>query len=93
MLNKKSLAKVICLKTGILTFDAEEIVGIVFDTIKNQLVTGGEISISKFGIFRVKKMNSRDVRNPATGETMTIPDYNKIKFSPSISLKDSLNKK
>ncbi len=44
---------------------------------------GEDVVIAGFGSFRHKKTAPKRVRHPGTGEMMTIPERDVIKFNPS----------
>lgn len=90
IMNKKSLASDIANKFDLSQKTAQEIVDSVFDEIKECLVTGGTVDISKFGKYQVAERKERQGVNPATGEKITIPASKTIKFKLSKTLKDSL---
>lgn len=50
----------------------------------------GKVKVVGLGIFETRTIPARKGRNPATGEIMKIRKYNKIKFRPTKSLKDSI---
>ena len=55
--------------------------------ISQELRTGGEVQLSGLGKFSVRERAARTGRNPATGETMTIPAKKQPRFSASAALK------
>lgn len=55
--------------------------------ISQELRTGGEVQFSGLGKFSVRERAARTGRNPATGETMTIPAKKQPKFTASAALK------
>ncbi|MFM1816517.1 MAG: hypothetical protein RLZ98_3212 [Pseudomonadota bacterium] len=59
--------------------------------IEKTLKSGGEVSIPPLGKFKVAHRKERDGRNPITKQIMKIPASNVPKFTPSKTLKDSLN--
>ncbi len=71
--------------------DIDEIVSKIFECIKEQLVSGNEVSIPKFGKFTVQQRSERTGRNPKTGETIQIPSSKTVKFKSSKILKEHLN--
>lgn len=46
-----------------------------------------------FGTFTKRKRSERTVRNPQTGEPITIPSQFTINFAPGLDLKSLLNRK
>lgn len=55
--------------------------------IRDTVNTGGKISLTGLGTFKVKSRKARPGRNPKTGETILIPQGRKISFKPSLSFK------
>lgn len=53
--------------------DAETIVNSIFDSISDALVGGERVEIRGFGSFTVRERDSRDARNPKSGELVKIP--------------------
>jgi len=53
--------------------DAETIVNSIFDSISDALVGGDRVEIRGFGSFTVRERDSRDARNPKSGELVRIP--------------------
>lgn len=62
------------------------------ESFKSAIMAGGKIKISDFGIFELKKMRSRKGYNPATKEHEQFPEYIKISFTPTSSLKEYVQK-
>ena len=56
-------------------------------TIRATMKSGGKVSLTGLGTFKVKARKARKGRNPKTGETIQIPEGRKISFKPSLSLK------
>ena len=53
--------------------EAETIVNSIFDSISDALVSGDRVEIRGFGSFTVRERDSRDARNPKSGELVKIP--------------------
>ena len=60
-------------------------------TISDSLSRGEDVALSGFGSFTVRERKERQGRNPATGETMTIPASRSVGFKPAKALKDAVN--
>jgi DNA-binding protein HU-beta len=58
---------------------------------KQELRTNGEFIIPGFGRFYVIETKERPGRNPATGETITIPKKKRVKFKPYKNLRDHID--
>ncbi|MDH4227380.1 MAG: integration host factor subunit beta [Deltaproteobacteria bacterium] len=59
--------------------DVEIIITSVFDSIADSLAKGEKIEIRGFGSFKVKQRNSRQGRNPKSGEGIKV-DAKKVPF-------------
>ena len=70
--------------------DADAALKCAFVLIGMELVSGHEVSIDKFGIFKVVKLAERSGHNPRTGEEITIPAHKSVAFTPSKTLKDAV---
>ena len=55
------------------------------------LAEGEDVNLTPFGKFEVVERAAREGRNPQTGETMSIPAKNAVKFKPSKGLKEIVN--
>ncbi|MFW6002320.1 MAG: HU family DNA-binding protein [archaeon] len=62
----------------------------MFNSISGMLQEGKTLSIPRFGKFIVYQSEPRKARNPRTGETVDVPEKQKVKFKPSNILKDSI---
>ena len=72
---------------GISNQEAQRIVDIIFETIKNRLLTGDEVRIVGFGTLEVVTRRTRRGRNPVTGEEIQLPERRALVFRPSRSMK------
>jgi integration host factor subunit alpha len=70
---------------------SKETVEILLEIIKRSLESGGEVLVSGFGKFSVKKKKKRKGRNPATGEPMMLEPRKVVTFSCSRKLRDKIN--
>lgn len=59
--------------------------------ITREVAAGGAVTIPGIGKFQCRERPERQVRNPATGETMTKPADKVVKVSIAKALKDSIN--
>ncbi len=88
-MTKKEFLRIISEKANSTLKDAELFYNIIFDTIKENM-KNEKVSISDFGTFSVVATKARKGRNPQTGEEINIPASSKVKFSPSVNLKETL---
>ncbi len=72
---------------GISYLEAQKIVDLILDKIKNRLSRGEKVLISGFGCFSVAKRGEKKGVNPQTGEPVLIPGRNSVKFRPAKNLK------
>ena len=77
-------------KVGLPKQDAEELVEMILDMIKDTLKEGETVKLSGFGNFVVRKKNSRKGRNPKTGEVILIAPTRTVAFKPAPNFKASL---
>lgn len=90
-MNKTELIEVVAQKADLKKKDAEAAVNAVFAAFEDALVAGEKVQLIGFGTIEVKSKVARTGRNPATGETITIPASKQIKFSAGKTLKDKVN--
>lgn len=93
-MNKSEMADKLASKADISKAQAGEIIDHIFSTkdgegiIAVELDAGRKVNITGFGSFTLKRRSERQGRNPATGETITIPARNYAHFSAAKGLKD-----
>ena len=75
-MTKAELVEQIAEKINLTKKDTERVVNIVFGSIMGALSQGDKVELRGFGSFRVRSRNSRDGRNPRTGEAVAIPPKN-----------------
>lgn len=76
---------------GINKKQAGEALEAVFASITQHLQDGDRVQVSGFGSFVVSERAERQGRNPATGESITIPASKNARFKPAKDLKEALN--
>jgi integration host factor subunit alpha len=75
-------------KVGLPKQDAEELVEMILDTIKQTLKQGDTVKLSGFGNFVVRQKRSRKGRNPKTGQEIEITPRSVVSFRPSMIFKE-----
>jgi len=70
--------------------DADEIMEMILDSIKQTLKAGESVKLSGFGNFVVRKKRSRQGRNPKTGQEIEITPRNVVSFKPSMIFKEQV---
>ncbi len=58
--------------------------------INEGLLRDGVVRINHFGSFKLKRMAARKGRNPQTGEVITIPERNRVMFTPCKALREMI---
>ncbi len=91
-MTKAELVDSIFERVGLSKKEAQDIIEIIFDTIKQTFVEGESVKISGFGTFNVKKKTARRGRNPKTGEELEITPRKVITFRTSNQLKAIIEK-
>jgi integration host factor subunit alpha len=82
-LTKADLVEAVYDSGGFTKRESTELVGLVFDAVKESLGSGRKVKISGFGNFEVRDKPPRPGRNPRTGEVIMIEGRRILKFKPS----------
>jgi DNA-binding protein HU-beta len=59
--------------------------------VAREMAVGGTVTLPGLGKVACRARPERQVRNPATGETLTKPADKQVKFTIAKALKDSVN--
>lgn len=91
-MNKMELAEALSVKVpGTTKKQAEDFLNAFVDTVTSTLKSGGEITLTGFGIFLAKRREARLGVNPQKpGEKIQIPAVTVPKFRAGKALKDAL---
>lgn len=68
-----------------------ELVELALEVLKEAIIKEGQVKISGFGNFVVRKKADRTGRNPQTGEAITISSRSVLTFKPSTMLRSRVN--
>lgn len=90
-MTKSDLITVVSTKTDLKKKDADIAVNAAIEAIVEALKAGDKVQLAGFGTFAIKESAEHQGRNPATGETITVPASKKIVFSAAKAVKDSVN--
>ncbi len=71
--------------------DVERIVNTVFEEIIDAMSRGDRVELRGFGAFSVKKRDSRQGRNPRTGESVSVEEKHVPFFKTGKLLRERLN--
>jgi nucleoid DNA-binding protein len=73
--------------------DAKSIVGIIFETIFNNILNGKKVVLRDIGILKVKDCKKRIIHSGITGERHVLPSQKKVVFSAHKHLTEELQNK
>ena len=71
--------------------DVSIVLDSILESIKEELVKGGKVTLVGFGSFEVVDRAARTGRNPKDGSTIQIPASKSPKFKASKNFKDVVN--
>jgi len=86
-MNKSDLNNAFKTQAGITRNEAERVVDIFFESIKNALIEDERVEIRGFGSFKVNRYKPYTGRNPKTGALITIPSKKLPFFKTGKALK------
>jgi DNA-binding protein HU-beta len=90
-LNKSELVDAVASDAGVERKQAESVLSAFFDTVTVEAKRGGKVAWPGFGHFTTTRRAARRGRNPQTGEPVRIKATTAMKFTPSSTLKETLN--
>lgn len=87
-MNRDDLSKAVYETHGGMSYaDAQRVVDLIFDIVKERLARGEKVLLSGFGCFRVVRRKEKRGVDPQTGDAIVIPGRKAIAFKPSKYLK------
>lgn len=92
-LTRAEISEVIAESIGFPRHRAMEVLEQILEQMIVGLVKEGELKLSSFGSFNVRKKNNRIGRNPKTGKEVMITPRKTISFRASHILKDGVLEK
>lgn len=90
-MTKAEVVNALAGRTGMARKEAAEAVEIFLASILEALQRGEKVSLVGFGTFYVKEKNSRQGRNPRTGDKIQIPKKRVATFKPGKSFRNMVN--
>ncbi len=90
-MNTADLIERVAAEHGVAKEHTKKVLDSTFAAIAAAVSAGEEVTLSGFGRFKVTSRAERQGRNPATGETMTIPASKKLAFTAAKNIRDALN--
>lgn len=91
-MNKSELIEKLSLRCGINLMQAEEIVVLVINKMRDVMARGGRIEIRGFGSFVVKEYGAYQGRNPKTGATISVGKKKLPFFKVGKELKERIDR-
>lgn len=88
--NKSDLINALVKRNGNHKYIIKSVVDDVFAELQDMLVSGEKVTIRGFGTFEVKKFKSHPAVHPATKETIIVPEFLNVVFSPGEELTRSV---
>lgn len=89
-MTKSQLMTYLAEKSGMPKKDVITFVELIVETAYNEVKNNGEFTIPGLGKLVKKHRNARMGRNPATGETISIPAKTVVKFRVAKAAKESI---
>ena len=89
-ITRADVAEAIYEEVGISRKDSGDILDMMIDEIKSELVKGNDVKLSSFGTFSLRRKNPRIGRNPKTGVEANISARTVISFKPSQNMRASI---
>lgn len=90
-MNKSDLVEALARSRKLPRRTAEEVVNVVFNTMRDTLRDGGRIEVRGFGTFKVREYKGYTGRNPKTGQEVQIAPKRLPVFKLSKVLRARLN--
>ncbi len=85
-MNKSELVATIAESGGMTKVRAAEALDKVLANMASAMEKGERVTLSGFGSFKVVERAAQKGRNPQTGQGITIPAHNVVKFKPGKNL-------
>lgn len=90
-ITRADIAELIYEEMGLSRKDSSDILDMIIDEIKNDLIRGNDVKLSSFGTLGLRHKNRRIGRNPRTGVEAEISARTVVTFKPSQNLRKSIN--
>ena len=87
-MNKSELIAMMAEKADLSKNDAEKALNAFVESVQETVKIGDKISLVGFGIFELRKRESREGKNPRTGEKLTIAACSIPAFKAGKAFKD-----
>lgn len=91
MKTKKDIVACVATEAGLDRRTVSEVTERVVSAIAGFITQGEDVRIAGLGTFRKSHVDEREARNPRTGETLTVPAHETVRFKPSAGLMERIN--
>jgi nucleoid DNA-binding protein len=91
MINKNTLAKELAERLGITDDLAKRFLRMYHEMVIENIRKGTSVKMQYFGVYTPAVRSGGPVRNPATGERLTVESKNTFRFHPSVYAVKKLN--
>ncbi len=81
-MTKKDIVRTIAEQIDLPQLRTKKLVQKTFDALIEALVREGRIELRNFGVFQIKRRETRVARNPRTGERVTVQAKSVVTFKP-----------
>lgn len=86
-MKKSDLIKSLERKFGLNHKDAKRFVDAFFEELLNLLVESGRVELRGLGVFKLRRLGGRFIKNPKTGVEVYVDERYTVSFKPSKALK------
>lgn len=88
----QELAAVLTVKNGLKKKEAEQFASMIFEVVKDNLMSERLVKIKGLGTFKVIDIEPRESINVNTGERVLIEGHEKVTFTPDTAMKELVNR-
>ena len=89
---REDLVEKVSASTGLAKKEVEKVIISAVNTVRDELVAGGKLTLVGFGTLEVGSRSARKGINPQTKKIVTYPAYKTVRWKTGKALKEALNK-
>jgi len=94
IVGRSEITRSIAQRSGLTQKKATEVLEATLDSIREALEKGQEVRLVNFGSFKVRRSAARQGVNPRNrNEKITVPERDRVRFSPGKELASAVEKK
>jgi DNA-binding protein HU-beta len=90
--NRTEFIEELAAKLGLSKTQVEKIMGTFVDLVTQKLISGLDVNLTGFGMFKISRRKARDGINPKTGQKMRIPASKSVGFKAGKTIKEAIRK-